>query len=85
MYSPMGAKRKWNLVILDNLISVYYTHIILLTYWPDPPLGQVPLMSRLFVLHRVGVKGQPAHVGRLNKPEVERGGGHPVQHGLRQM
>ena len=42
-------------------------------------------MSRLFVLHRVSVKGQPAHVGRLNKPEVERRGGHPVQHGLRQM
>ena len=40
-------------------------------------------MSCLFVFHRVSVQGQPAHVGWLHKPEVERGGGDPVQDGLR--
>ena len=54
------------------------------TYGPDPPLGQVPLVSGLLVFHCVGVKGQPAHVGGRHEPEVERGGGHPVQDGLSQ-
>ena len=80
MYSPMGAEK---MEFCNVLLDLHLYNI--LTYGPDPPLGQVPLMSRLFVLHRVSVKGQPAHVGRLNKPEVERRGGHPVQHGLRQM
>ena len=64
------------------VVGQYLWHSKTLTYGPDPPLGQVPLVSRLFVFHRVGVQGQPAHVGWLHEPEVERGGGHPVQHGL---
>lgn len=65
------------------MVVIYVWHsFATLTYGPDPPLGQVPLVPRLFVFHGVSVQGQPAHVGWLHEPEVERGGGHPVQDGL---
>ena len=55
---------------------------IQLTNGPDSPPGGVPLMPGLLVLHRVGVQREAAGVDGRDEPVVERGGSHPVQHGL---
>ena len=39
-------------------------------------------MPGLFVLHSVGVQRESPRVDGRDEPVVQRGGGHPVQHGL---